>query len=118
MPKKRIDQVNQLIKEEVSKLILREVEISRDAMITVTRVETSSDLRHSAVYISTLFKDKQEAALHELNKSIYDIQHLLNRTLRMRPVPKIRFEIDKAYEIEQKLYETLAEEEKSDQKER
>ena len=118
MPKKRIDQVNQLIKEEVSKLILREVEISRDAMITVTRVETSSDLRHATIYISTLFKDKQETAIHDLNKSIYDIQHLLNRTLRMRPVPKIRFEIDKLYEIEQKLYETLAEEEKSDQKER
>ena len=112
MPKKRIDQVNQLIKEEISKLILREVEISKDAMITVTRGETSSDLRHSAIYISILFKEKQEAALHELNRSIYDIQHLLNRTLRMRPVPKIRFEIDKAYEIEQKLYETLAEEEK------
>ena len=112
MPKKRIDQVNQLIKEEVSKLILREVEISKDAIITVTRVETSSDLRHSAIYVSTLFKEKQAAAIHELNKSIYDIQHLLNRTLRMRPVPKIRFEIDKLYEIEQKLYETLAEEEK------
>ena len=118
MQKKRIDQVNQLVKEEVSKLILREIELSKDAMITVTRVETSSDLRHSTIYISTLFKDKQEAALHELNRSIYDIQHAFNRALRMRPVPKIRFEIDKAYEIEQKLYETLAEEEKSDQKER
>jgi len=93
MPKKRIDQVNQLVKEEVSKLILREIELSKDAIITVTRTETSSDLRHATVYISTLFKDKQEAALHELNRSIYDIQ------------------IDKAYEIEQKLYETLAEEE-------
>ena len=112
MPKKRIDQVNQLIKEEVSKLILREIELSKDAIITVTRVETSSDLRHTTVYISALFKDKQEAALHELNRSIYDIQHAFNRVLRMHPVPKIRFEIDKAYEIEQKLYETLAEEEK------
>lgn len=113
MPKKRIDQINQLIKEEVSKLVLREIELSRDAMITVTRADTSSDLRHCAIYISVLAKDKEAQALAELNRAIYDIQHKLNRILRMHPVPKIRFEIDKIYEVEQKLYEMLTEEEKN-----
>lgn len=112
--KNRIDQINQLIKEEIGKIILREIEISKDAIITVIRVETSSDLRHSVIYVSVLHKENEGQALGELNRAIYDIQHTLNRTLRMRPVPKIRFEIDKSYETEQKLYEILANEKSSD----
>lgn len=108
--KNRVDQINRLIREEIGKIILREIETSKDAMITVTRVETSSDLRHSTIYISILYKEKEGQAFRDLNRSIYDIQYTLNRTLRMRSAPKIRFEIDKAHEVEQKMYEILANE--------
>ena len=42
-----------------------------------------------------------------LNKSVYDIQYKINRTLRMRPIPRIKFvketEISKAARIEELL---------------
>ena len=40
------------------------------------------------------------------------MQYLLNRKLRMRPVPKIIFKLDAAFEKENKLYEILSDIEK------
>jgi len=104
----RIEKVNQLVKEEVGKIILRDLDVSKNTLLTITSTKTSSDLKHATVFISTIDKEKAKSALFELEKNVYDIQHTLNRKLRMRPVPKIKFAIDKAFEKEQKLYEILS----------
>lgn len=103
----RIQKFNQLLTEEVGKILLREVDISRENLITITRVKTSSDLKNSTVYITVLPEDKEEDVLGQINKQIYFIQKILNRTLRTKPVPKLRFEIDKITKAEQKVYEDL-----------
>jgi len=88
---KRIEQVNQLIKEELSQIILREIELPSGILLTLTQVETSVDLRQAKVFISVIPEDKREKVLEELKKNIYDLQQKLNKRLNMRPVPKIRF---------------------------
>ncbi len=103
----RIQKINQLITEEVGKILLREIDISRENLITITSVKTSSDLKNSTIYITVLPEDKEEEALGQINKQIYFIQKILNRTLRTKPVPKLRFEIDKVAKAEQKVYEDL-----------
>lgn len=89
-------------------MVFDAVEDHKDAFLTVTRIELSRDLAHATVFVSALVKEKEAGALAELKRTIGTIQYALNRTLRMRPVPKITFAIDKAYTAETKVYEILS----------
>ena len=83
--------INQLIKKEISNIILKEVDIERSVLITVTRVETSSNLIQSKVYVSVFPEESFERAFNFLNRNIFHLQQELNKRLSMRPVPKIIF---------------------------
>ncbi|MCD6528187.1 30S ribosome-binding factor RbfA [bacterium] len=87
----RIQRVNSLIKEEVSKILLKEIDFPKEVLVTVTRVETSIDLREAKIYISVIPKEKVKKVFRTLNIHIYSIQQKLNRRLTMKVVPRIRF---------------------------
>src|SRR4029434_1202257 len=59
MQGKRLDRVNQLIKEEVSLLLQRELKDPRLGFVTVTQVETSKDMRVAKVFVSVLGDERQ-----------------------------------------------------------
>ena len=88
---KRVQQVNQLIQKELSRIILKEVEFPKEVLATVTRVETSSNLIESKIYISTMPAEKTPKVLQILYGQIYELQQKLNQRLQMRPIPKINF---------------------------
>ena len=85
----RIQKLNQLLKRELGQLLLKEFDFSKDVLITVTRVETSTDLSQARVYISTVPDFPKITKI--LDNKIYFLQHRLNKRLRMKIVPKIRF---------------------------
>jgi len=87
----RIQRVNELIKEEVSQLLLKEVDFPEKILATVTRVETSVDLKQAKVYISVIPEEEISKVIKILNNKIYDIQQKLNKRLTMRIVPRIKF---------------------------
>ena len=87
----RVLHVNQLIKKEISNIILKRIDIEKDSFVTITRVETSSNLIQSKVYISVLPETKTGYVFKSLNKDIFNLQQELNKRLKMRPVPKILF---------------------------
>jgi len=87
----RIRRVNDLIQEELGKIFLREIDLPRDILVTITRVDTAPNLSTTKVFISVL-PDGQSERVHKiLNRIIYHIQQLLNKSLNMRPIPKIIF---------------------------
>lgn len=88
---KRIQRVNELIKRELSQILLREADFPKDVLATITRVETSVNLNQTKVYISAIPEEKAAAVLQILNKRIYDLQQMLNKRLKMRPIPRIGF---------------------------
>ena len=88
---KRVLQVNQVIQRELSQIILREVEFHSGTLVTVTRVETSPNLKEAKFYISSIPDDQTPKILEILNKLIYQLQQGLNKRLNMKPVPRIRF---------------------------
>ncbi len=88
---KRIQQVNQLIKKEISQILLKEIEFPAEVLVTVTRVESSSNLIQTKVYVSAMPAEKTLKVLQILNRQIYDIQQILNKRLKMRPIPRIKF---------------------------
>ncbi len=91
----RIERVNSLLKREISKILLRDFTFSPEILVTLTRVDTSANLIEAKVYISVFPDEKADAIIHALQKSVYDVQYRINRILRMRPVPKIKFVKDK-----------------------
>lgn len=104
---RRIERLSELFREQIAGIIDREVEFAEGAFVTVTRVEISPDARHANVYITVLGGERRDA-LAILEQNVYYIQQIINRTMRMRPVPKIRFAIDEAEERREKVEESLA----------
>ncbi len=91
---KRIDRVNQLIKKTLSKLLLKELDFEKDVLITLTRVETASDLSKASVFISVMPEEKIELVLRSLNRNIYHLQQKINKKLVMKRVPNIIFKVE------------------------
>ena len=94
----RIQKINEFLKQEISNLILKELDLGRDSIVTITEVKTSRNLRQARVKISVMPFFKAEKILKVLNFQIFNLQKLLNRKLKTRIVPKIRFELDKSEE--------------------
>lgn len=105
---RRLEQINQLIKKELGNIIKKEIELSKDVLITLTRTETSPDLQQVKVYISIIPDKKTKAVLNILKNNIFEIQQLLNKRLVMNPVPKIIFVEDKIAQSAAKVEELLA----------
>jgi ribosome-binding factor A len=110
----RIDKVNSLLQHEISKLISRDFAFSPEILVTLTRVDTAANMIETKVYISVFPEAKSDGILNAFNKSVQDIQYKINRTLKMRPIPRIRFvketEIAKAARIEELLYKASQQE--------
>ena len=89
--KQRVNQVNLLIKKELSRIILRELEFPLGTLVTITRAETTPNLIETRVFVSVLPEEKTKDVLNVLSKNVYELQQILNRKLIMRPIPKIIF---------------------------
>ncbi len=85
--------MNSLIREELSKIIMRELEFP-GALMTITEVEVNEDLEHAIVNFSVLPSEKSEEVLEILNNHKKDLQFKLNRKLNLRPMPEITFRVD------------------------
>ena len=102
----RIKKVNELLRQEVSKLLLKEVDFG-GTFVTITNVDTSPNLQQSKIKISILPAEKSEEVLNEIKRNIFHIQKALNKKLYMRPVPKIIFEVDEIETKAQRIEEIL-----------
>ncbi len=105
----RLPRINSLIKEELAKIFLKEVDFPIGVLVTLTRVEATPNLIEAKAYVSVFPDEKADKIIETLNKGIYNIQQKINKLLKMRPVPKIRFvkeeQIEEAAKIEGLLEE-------------
>ncbi len=90
--------VSNLIRDELTKIILREVEFEPGVLVTVTEVEADKKLDDAAVRVSVLPSVKADGALKVLRARTGELQHLLSRKLNIKPMPRIRFELDRGPE--------------------
>lgn len=90
----RIDQLNSLVQRQVASILQREVEFARGSLVTITRVRVADDAESAKVWISVLPVEEGPAALALINRQIGAIQHILNKRLVMKFVPKLTFVLD------------------------
>jgi len=108
MQGKRLDRVNQLIREEISLLLQRELKDPRLGFITVTGVETSPDLRSAKVFVSVLGDEDQWAAsLRALGGARGFIRNWLRQHLDLRITPELSFRADRSMEHAARIQQLL-----------
>ena len=108
MASKRIDGINQEIQKELSAL-LRTVKDPRiqDVMISITRVETTPDLRYTKVYVSFLQEDKVKDAMAGLKSAAGYLRRQLGSNLQLRYSPEIQWALDDSITYGAKMLELI-----------
>jgi ribosome-binding factor A len=97
---RRTERVNELIRHELSDLLLRELRDPRlDGLISITRVEVSPDLYNARVSVSVMSETASPAdALKALNAAAGFLHKELVHRLEMRRVPFLTFQLDRSIE--------------------
>ena len=95
MASNRINRINEEIQKALAELI-RELKDPRvqNTMISITRVETTPDLRYAKVYTSFLEENKAEDALKGLKSAGGFLRRELGRTLQLRYTPELVWALD------------------------
>jgi ribosome-binding factor A len=104
---KRIERINELLKRELSQLILREFDFPNYILVTVTRVEALDNLSEARAYISVMPDRESSRILQILQKRVYFLQQKINKRLKMRPVPQVKFLAEKETAVAGRIEELL-----------
>jgi ribosome-binding factor A len=94
MSNNRISKLNSLVKEEISKIIQKEIDFEEGTLVTIYKVEVSPDVAHASIHISVIPDSNEKSALEMLKDNIYHLQQGLNKKLTLKKVPKVRFVLD------------------------
>jgi ribosome-binding factor A len=109
MQGKRLERVNQLVKEEISLLLQRELKDPRLGFVSVTEVAVSPDLRQARVYCSVLGTEEQwVASFRALESARGFIRNWLRRHLDLRVTPELAFRPDRSMEHAARMQSLLA----------
>ena len=105
-----MDKVNNLIKKEISQIIMVDLKDPRVKFVSITDVETTRDLSYAKVYFSVFGDDKKTQKTEEgLLSCAGFIRKLLSTRLEMRHVPELVFKLDKSAEHTMKILEKIEE---------
>ena len=107
----RTSRVDELLREEITRILSREVQDPRLGFVTVTAVEVSPDLRNARVYVSFLGGEAAfEPRVRILNDAAAFVRHeLAARHLDLRVLPDLHFAADHSLERAQRIQELLRE---------
>lgn len=89
MAHSRVDQINELLRSELGEIFRKEVSLKQGVFVTVSKVETTRDLRHTKVSISVFPESEEDYAMKTLSKELFGIQKMLYTKLYMKPMPRI-----------------------------
>ena len=91
-PTHRIEKVNALIQRIVGEII-HEYASNFSGLTTVSKVETSRDMKWAKIWIS-IVAGEDAKIMDNLNKNLYDIQGELNRAMATKVVPRLQLFLD------------------------
>ncbi|HWM77571.1 MAG TPA: 30S ribosome-binding factor RbfA [Methylomirabilota bacterium] len=109
MQGKRLERVNQLIKEEISAVLQRQIKDPRLGFVTVTEVDTTADLKLARVYVSVLGPEEQWAkSFKALESARGFVWNWLRKHLDLRVTPQLAFRPDRSMEHAAHIQSLLA----------
>jgi ribosome-binding factor A len=91
----RQERISDQIKEEISRMLLREIRDPRIGFVTITGTSVSPDLRNARVFVSVLgAPEVREDSLRALNSAAGFLRRSLFKRLRLRHSPVLEFVLD------------------------
>ena len=92
MANNRIGRINEEVQKELSAL-LRTLKDPRlqGGLVTITHVDTTSDLRYAKVFVSALDKSQEKDVLKGLKSASGFLRRELGRSLQLRYTPELQF---------------------------
>lgn len=107
---KRADRVADLIKIEISDLLLKQVRDPRIGALTITGVTVSDDLRSARVFFVEFGKnDCSDAVKEGLKKASGFLRKELGHRLQLRYAPELFFSYDPSFAYGEKIEMLIAE---------
>lgn len=109
MSMKRSERVADLIKAEISGILLKEIRDPRISMVTITGVKLTDDLRSAKVFYVKMGEDTLSRDVEEgLQKASGFLKRELGKRLQLRYVPALTFIYDRSFEYGDKIERLLA----------
>ena len=94
----KIDRLNNLFVEEISKILRTEIKDERINFVTVTSASITNDLYYAKVYVTVLNDSERDNIIKLLNKASNFIERELSHRIQIRRMPNITFVYDESIE--------------------
>jgi ribosome-binding factor A len=106
----RIDRVDELLRQEIGAIVSRDVADPRIGFATITKVETTRDLRHAKVWVSVIGQpaERRETVI-ALQRAMPFVRHELGRSLRIKRIPDLHVHLDDTAERGTRVLQLLNE---------
>ena len=108
MASSRIGRINEEIMRELSTSIRSLKDPRVQGMITITAVDTASDLRTAKVYVCVYDKSRSKEVLKGLKSAGGFLRRQLGASLQLRYTPELVFEEDHSIEHGTRIFEILS----------
>ena len=117
MASNRIGRINEEIQKELSAQLrtLKDPRVSATGMVSITRVDTTGDLRYARVYISVLDKSQEKDVLQGLKSAAGFLRRELGHALQLRYTPQLQFVADDSILHGAHILEVLRQVERQDE---
>ncbi|MCX6639079.1 MAG: 30S ribosome-binding factor RbfA [bacterium] len=107
-PSRRQARVNDLLRRQISLILERRFTEQLGALVTVTAVRTTGDLRHARVYVAVLAeKERQLETVKHLHHAVAELRQLLASEVILKYVPSLEFILDDSTEKILRIEELL-----------
>lgn len=116
MANNRIGRINEEIQRELAEQFrrLKDPRVSETGMVSITRVDTTSDLRYARVYVSVLDKAREKDVLKGLKSAAGFLRRELGHSLQLRYTPELQFTGDDSIQHGAHILEVLRQVERED----
>lgn len=106
---RRIERVNELLRQEISLLLARQIKDPRlRGVITITRVRTTSDLRSAEVFLSVMGNPETKVtALKGIRSAASFLRRELRPRVSLRHTPFLTFSLDESFDETGHLLEIM-----------
>ncbi len=106
---RRTERINEQLREEISTLLTRQIKDPRlNAVISITRVVSSGDLRSARVYISVMGnQETKQSALEGLRSAASFLRRELRNRINMKHTPFLSYQLDNSIDEADQLFRLM-----------
>ncbi|HPA18226.1 MAG TPA: 30S ribosome-binding factor RbfA [Verrucomicrobiae bacterium] len=109
MAQHRLQRINEVLRRELARALLKLVPLPPGALLTVNRVRIAADLRHADVYLSLIGGEAklEEQVLARAAEVRGELQHIIGRHIKMKFTPHLHFISDHSVEEGTRILQIL-----------